>query len=62
MFEKKKEFSSPYTKENNNKVRIPKWVIFVVAIILLLVVGYAIISSHKGNDFSNENITYSIRR
>lgn len=57
-----KEFSSPYTKEDNKKVRIPKWIICLIVVILLVVVGYAIISSHKGNDFSNENITYSIRR
>lgn len=59
---KKKGFSSPYTKEDNKKIRIPKWVICVVVAILLVVVGYAIISVHKGNDFSNDNITYSIRR
>lgn len=58
----KEKFASPYTKEDNRKIRIPKWVICLLIMILLIVVGYAIISSRKGNDFSGENITYSIRR
>ena len=59
--EDKEKFASPYTKEDNRKIRIPKWVICLLIMILLIVVGYAIISSRKGNDFSGENITYSIR-
>lgn len=56
------EIISPYTKENNRKIRIPKFVICLGIIIILIVLGYVIISIHKGNDFSDNNITYSIRR
>ena len=31
-------------------------------LIILIIVGYIIASNYKGNDFSDNNITYSIRR
>ena len=31
-------------------------------LVLVGILGYAIMSIHKGNDFSDKNITYSIRR
>ena len=56
------EVVSPYTKENNKKIRIPKWIIGLGIVIIVIVLGYVIFTIHKGNDFSDNNITYSIRR
>ena len=56
-----KDAISPYTKENS-KFKVPKLIIVLFIIIVLVVAGYFIISSYKGNDFSDNNITYSIRR
>lgn len=56
------EVTSPYTKENKKKIKIPKLLIGLGIVIILIVLGYVIVSVHKGNDFSDNNITYSIRR
>lgn len=56
------ELSSPYTSKEKNKIKIPKLIIGLIIIIVLIIVGYIIASNYKGNDFSNTNITYSIRR
>lgn len=55
------EAVSPYTKETK-KIKIPKLIIGLFILIVLIVVGYIIASNYKGNDFSDSNITYSIRR
>lgn len=55
------ELSSPYTKKEKNKIKIPK-IIGLFILIILIIVGYIIASNYKGNDFSDNNITYSIRR
>lgn len=52
---------SPYTKESK-KIKVPKLFIIIGIIIILLIGGYIIASNHKGNGFSDNNITYSIRR
>lgn len=52
---------SPYTKEKKG-LGIPKIIIGLFAIVVLIVIGYFIVSNYKGNDFSDSNITYSIRR
>lgn len=56
------EIISPYTKEKNRKIKLPKLFIALGLIITAIIIGYIIISNHKGNDFSDKNITYSIRR
>lgn len=56
------DMSSPYTNESKKKLKIPKVVICIIIIIILIVVGYIVASNYKGNDFSDNNITYSIRR
>ena len=53
---------SPYTRETKKKIRIPKWMIFVLSAVILVVLAYVIFTVHSGNDFSDNNITYSIRR
>ena len=49
------------TKESS-KIKVPKIIIGLAAIVILIVVGYFIVSNYKGNDFSDNDITYSIRR
>ena len=39
-----------------------KIVLAVVSVVVLLIVGYFVISNVKGNDFQDDNITYVIRR
>lgn len=61
MVDKNKTYS-PYTKEEKKKLKIPKLCIIVFGVIILIVIGYILISNYKGNEFSDKNITYSIRR
>ena len=57
----KKEVISPYTNVNSNKKGL-KILIAIVSVILLLVIGYFVLSNIKGNDFQDDNVTYVIRR
>ena len=57
----KKEIISPYTSKINDKKGL-KIVLGIVFLIVLLIVGYFIMSNIKGNDFQDDNITYTIRR
>ena len=56
------EAISPYTKEKKNKIKIPKLLICIIISVILIIAGYILISNYKGNDFSDSNITYNIRR
>ena len=56
------EAISPYTKEKKNKINIPKLLICIIISVILIITGYILISNYKGNDFSDSNITYNIRR
>ncbi len=60
--ENTEELSSPYTSKIKQKIKIPKLIIGLIILIILIIVGYIIASNYKGNDFSDNNITYSIRR
>ncbi len=60
--EEKKEFISPYTLNKKNKVSIPKYIIVIVIFIILILGTYFVISSKLGDDFSDSDITYVIRR
>ena len=57
----KKEVISPYTSEVSDKKGL-KIVLFVVVVLVLLIIGYFVMSNIKGNDFQDDNITYTIRR
>ncbi len=59
---KKKEVTSPYTLENKNKLNIPSYVIYILIGLLVIFIGYILISNHHGSDFKDSNITYAIRR
>ena len=57
----KKEVMSPYTNEVSDKKGL-KIVLAIVVVVLLLIVSYFVMSNIKGNDFQDDNITYTIRR
>ena len=57
-----KKYVSPYTKEIKKRFKIPKLLIVVLIFLVLIIIGYIVLSNYKGNDFSDKNITYSIRR
>ena len=57
----KKDVISPYTSKVSDKKGL-KIVLVIVAVVMLLVVGYFVMSNIKGNDFQDDNITYTIRR
>lgn len=57
----RKEISSPYTDIKANKIGL-RIVLVIFIIIVLIVVGYFVVSNIKGNDFRDDNITYVIRR
>lgn len=59
---KVEEKISPYTKSSKRKLSLPKLLIGLGIIIVLIVSCYVLVSNYKGNDFSDNNITYSIRR
>ena len=51
------ELNKMFKNTNNEKI-----IIGLFILIILIIVGYIIASNYKGNDFSDNNITYSIRR
>ena len=57
----KKDVVSPYTSMGNNK-NVLRIFFVIVLVIVLLVVGYFVISNIKGNDFQDDNVTYVIGR
>ena len=58
----KKEFASPYTKKEKNGNKYKKLIYALIAIVILFIIGYFIVSNIKGNDFNDNNVTYVIRR
>ena len=60
--DEKKAFVSPYTVVKKNSFTMPKYIIVIAIVVILLLAGYFTFSCFKGNDFSDSNITYVIRR
>ena len=58
----KKNVVSPYTDVSNGNKKILRIFFAVVFVIILLIIGYFVISNVKGNDFQDDNVTYIIRR
>jgi len=56
-----KEISSPYTNTNSTKKEF-KIVFAIVVVLVLLIIGYFVISNIDNNEFKDENVTYVIRR
>ena len=57
----KKDIISPYTnvKKDRSVIRI----VFVIALIIMLIIGgYIILNNIRNNDFNDSNVTYLIRR
>ena len=58
----KKEFSSPYTKnEGHNKTYII-CIGVCVLVLLVFIITYFVVSGVRNNDFKDDNVTYVIRR
>lgn len=57
----KKDVVSPYTEISPDKKGL-KIVLLIVFVVVLLIIGYFVVSNIKGNDFQDDNITYVIRR
>lgn len=57
----KKEISSPYTDMKSNKMGL-RIILVIFILLVLIVIGYLVVSNIKGNDFRDDNITYVIRR
>jgi len=60
--QKKKDIVSPYTSTTKNNKKAKIFIIVIIAIAIISVLGYIIISGIKGNDFQDDNVTYIIRR
>ena len=58
----KKNIVSPYTNVVSDNKKVLRVVIPIFLVILLLVVGYFVMSNIEGNDFQDDNVTYVIRR
>ena len=58
----KKDVISPYTNTSSNNKKNKIIIIIIISIIIIGILGYLIISKTKGNDFQDDNITYTIRR
>ena len=57
----KKDVVSPYTKVPSDKRGI-RIILGIVGLIVLLIILYFVMSNVRGNDFMDDNITYTIRR
>lgn len=57
----KKDVVSPYTEISPDKKGL-KIMLLIVFVVILLIVGYFVVSNIRGNDFQDDNITYVIRR
>ena len=56
-----KDVVSPYTRVPSDKKRL-KIVLGIVSVIVLLIILYFVMSNMRGNDFQDDNVTYTIRR
>ena len=58
----KKDIVSPYTNMVSENKKVLRIVLGITLVIVLLVVGYFLMSNTKGNDFQDDNVTYIIGR
>ena len=58
----KKDIVSPYTNVVSENKKILRIVIGIILVIVLLIIGYFLMSNTKGNDFQDDNVTYIIGR
>ena len=57
----KKDVISPYTNVKKDRSTL-KIFIIIISIVVLIVLGYLVLSNIKNDDFKDDNITYAIRR
>ena len=58
----RKDFISPYTVKKKHDFLIPKIAVIAIVVMVLLLGGYFIFGNIIGNEFSDSDITYVIRR
>ena len=58
----KKDVVSPYTKVNEKNNNVKMFILSLIIVIVLIAVGYLIVSEIYKNDFKNDDTTYVIRR
>lgn len=59
---KKKDIVSPYTKVNDKSNNAKMIVLSIIIVIVLIAVGYLVVSEIHKNDFKDNGTTYTIRR
>lgn len=59
---KNKEVVSPYTKVSEKSNNVKMLILSIFIVIVIIVVGYLIVSEIHKNDFSGNDTTYTIRR
>ncbi|MBR7042274.1 MAG: helix-turn-helix domain-containing protein, partial [Bacilli bacterium] len=59
---KSKEVVSPYTKVSEKSNNIKMLILSIFIVLVIIVVGYLIVSEIHKNDFSGNDTTYTIRR
>ena len=58
----KKEVVSPYTKSDGQNNKFKTLIISIIVVLVLIVVGYLVVSGIHHDDFSDGKTTYVIRR
>ena len=59
---KGKDVVSPYTKVNEKGSNVKMFILSLIIVIVLVIVGYLIVSEIHKNDFQDNDTTYVIRR
>lgn len=58
---KKKEMVSPYTFYRKEKIKVPNYAWYILVGIVIMVIGYVIVSHLQNDDFKSDEITYAER-
>ena len=59
---KGKDVVSPYTKVNEKGSNVKMFILSLIIVVVLIIVGYLIVSEIHKNDFQDNDTTYVIRR
>ena len=59
---KKREIVSPYTYHHKEKFKLPSYTWYILIAIVVIVIGYVIISHLQNDDFKSDEITFVERR
>ena len=58
----KREIVSPYTYHHKEKFKLPSYTWYILIAIVVIVIGYVIISHLQNDDFKSDEITFVERR